>query len=436
MHLRIADCSRILILLLLQIFAFVMLAQSTGPGISLKNGRWFDGKDFREREMYIVNGLLEVSAPATITEIIDLKGQIVIPPLGDAHEHNFNSQKYINEDIRLFLKEGVFYVMVQDTIGPLDPAIRAQVNHDRSVDVAYTWAPLIGAGHGLLDLFGSMAGKGRFENAKTLESLDTIAYFLIANEADVERKWSTLAGIRIDFVKVILAFSEEHQKRRDDQKFYIDKNLNMARPGVPPNLLRGIVERAHEIGRRVSVHVETSADFRIAVDANADIIAHLPGWHLGPTAGFQDTSLDHWLITEEDAMLAAEKKVAVVTTTYPKPFLDTKSLADKFQTVQKKNLERLKKKRVPIAIGADNGELTSIAEAQHLETLSVLDRLELLRALVETTPRTIFPNRQVGCLHKGCEASFLVLEGNPLEDLSNLRKITDRFKNGKRLEVP
>jgi imidazolonepropionase-like amidohydrolase len=52
----------------------------------------------------------------------------------------------------------------------------------------------------------------------------------------------------------------------------------------------------------------------------------------------------------------------------------------------------------------------------------------------ETTPKTIFPKREIGALKEGYEASFLALEGNPLEDLQNVRKIKLRFKQGVLLE--
>jgi imidazolonepropionase-like amidohydrolase len=46
----------------------------------------------------------------------------------------------------------------------------------------------------------------------------------------------------------------------------------------------------------------------------------------------------------------------------------------------------------------------------------------------------IFPKRRIGVLREGYEASFLALEGNPLEDLRNVRKIKVRFKQGMVLE--
>lgn len=63
------------------------------------------------------------------------------------------------------------------------------------------------------------------------------------------------------------------------------------------------------------------------------------------------------------------------------------------------------------------------------------DNLALLKMWSETTPRTIFPNRKIGALSDGHEASFLALEGNPVADLNNVRKIKWRFKQGVLLEL-
>lgn len=56
--------------------------------------------------------------------------------------------------------------------------------------------------------------------------------------------------------------------------------------------------------------------------------------------------------------------------------------------------------------------------------------LSLLKMWTETTPKSIFPKRKLGSLREGYEASFLALEGNPLGDLQNVRKIKYRFKQG------
>jgi imidazolonepropionase-like amidohydrolase len=60
----------------------------------------------------------------------------------------------------------------------------------------------------------------------------------------------------------------------------------------------------------------------------------------------------------------------------------------------------------------------------------VFDNATLLRMLVETTPRTIFPSRRIGRLDEGYEANLLVLRGDPLVDLDRLGDIRLRMKQG------
>jgi len=60
--------------------------------------------------------------------------------------------------------------------------------------------------------------------------------------------------------------------------------------------------------------------------------------------------------------------------------------------------------------------------------------LTLLKLWTETTAKTIFPQRKIGAIREGYEASFLALEGNPLGDWQNVRKIKLRFKQGVLLE--
>lgn len=60
----------------------------------------------------------------------------------------------------------------------------------------------------------------------------------------------------------------------------------------------------------------------------------------------------------------------------------------------------------------------------------MFDNLTPLKMWTETMAKTIFPKRKIGALSEGYEASFLALEGNPLEDWQNVRKIKLRFKQG------
>ncbi len=55
---------------------------------------------------------------------------------------------------------------------------------------------------------------------------------------------------------------------------------------------------------------------------------------------------------------------------------------------------------------------------------------DLLRTWAVETPQAIFPGRKIGRLEPGYEASFLVLDENPIDRLDALRTIRMRVKQG------
>ncbi len=66
----------------------------------------------------------------------------------------------------------------------------------------------------------------------------------------------------------------------------------------------------------------------------------------------------------------------------------------------------------------------------YISKLGVFSNLEMLKIRTEDTPQAIFPNRKVGRLREGYEASFLVLNGNPIKDFERVKDIRLRFKQG------
>lgn len=66
----------------------------------------------------------------------------------------------------------------------------------------------------------------------------------------------------------------------------------------------------------------------------------------------------------------------------------------------------------------------------YLHSLGVFDNLGLLTLWSQATPQAIFPGRKLGCLQQGCEASFLVLRGDPISDFGHVRDILLRVKQG------
>ena len=52
------------------------------------NGNWFNGQGFENKAVYTVEGKLSFNAPNKVDSVIDLKDKFVVPPYGEAHNHN------------------------------------------------------------------------------------------------------------------------------------------------------------------------------------------------------------------------------------------------------------------------------------------------------------------------------------------------------------
>ena len=222
--------------------------------------------------------------------------------------------------------------------------------------------------------------------------------------------------------------------------------------GLDPNLLPKIVARARQHRLRTSVHISSAADFHHAVAAGVDEIVHSASpspFNTIPSPAQPDlfndpaslgklfiatlsgggTPSSYRPIAAADAKLAAQRGIAVITT-----ILGVTRAPENLRPVVRPltaaNLKVLQDQGVRLVVGSDNVGDTSVLEFEQLATLGVFDKLTLLKMWAETTPRAIFPERQIGQLRDGYEASFLALNGNPLDDLGNMRRIRFRFKQG------
>ena len=72
-----------------------------------------------------------------------------------------------------------------------------------------------------------------------------------------------------------------------------------------------------------------------------------------------------------------------------------------------------------------------LEEFEFLHGLNLFSNLELLKMWCENSALTTFPNRKVGYLKEGYEASFLVLDKNPLHEIEEINKsIVLKVKHG------
>lgn len=411
-------------LLVLFFFAFLqgVNAQQTTQGktYAFKNGQWFDGQKFVAKTMYVQAGYFTNAQPTVIDSVIDLQQKFVVPPFSEAHTHHLEgvgdpAEKIING----YLKDGVFYVENPNNIPMFTKNLFGKINKPNSIDASFANGGLTSnEGHPMLLFEDQIRPNIEPMTGKTQRGwFQGKAYYSIDSEKDLNEKWAAILADKPDLIKTYLSNSEDYQQQAPPSKYPLRKGLN-------PALLPIIVAKAHQAGLRVITHVETAFDFRTAINAGVDELAHMPGFYL-----FDAAYSKRYLLTEADAKLAKAKKVFVVTTLMTKSLVEDKSLLPMVAANQQKNLLLLKKYGVKLAIGSDHSD-SPVDEVKAIRELKVFSNLELLKIWCENSAQFIFPKRKIGFLKPGYEASFLVLDGNPLDDWGNTAKIGIRFKQG------
>lgn len=408
--------------------AALTFGQSAAQNLAFTGGQWFDGRGFRATTFYSAAGRFTSKKPAQVDSVIDLKNWFIVPPFGEAHNHNadFSSEEQWSRIKGMYLKDGIFYVKNPGNLPrAAAPLKQGRINIPTSIDVVFS--------NGLLtSTDGHPAGlvKRNIERGGMLPSdADEGFCWLIDNLDDLDRKWPKILAGKPDFIKTILMYSEEYEKRKDDKNYFDWKGLN-------PALMPEIVSRAHRAGLRVSSHVESATDFHNAVIAGVDEVNHLPGFRPernDPSKGYQN--LLRYRISDADAKLAARRKVSVVTTSGESIDISFKENSEmknagEVREMLTHNLQVLHRYGVRIAIGSDAYRKTSLSEALSLARLGAFDNLTLLKMWTENTAWTIFPKRRIGHLTDGYEASFLALSGDPVKDFSNVQRIEMRVKQG------
>ena len=402
------------------------VAQTTdAPSVALINGQWFDGSGFAARTMYMSRGVFTDGPVGKSDSAIDLRGGYVVPPFAEAHNHNFDasSPETARTLVAKYMEDGVFYGQNPSNVLRARRGLSGFVNVPAGIDVTFSNAGLTGPGGHPMGLYLRNLSRGAMLPTDTNSTEGFI--WIIADKDDLARKWPSIVAGKPDFIKVFLLYSDEYRKRLNDSSFFNWR-------GIDPKLVPDIVHRAHTASLRVMAHVETAADFRNAVESGVDQVGHTPGFR-----GNEQTKLPNiapYELSDADAESAARRGTFVVTTlggivAFPPTGQDSvmRRTAD---SLFARNLRMMKKHRVRVIVGSDSYRTTSVPEAMYLASLGVYSNAELLKLWTDETPRAIFPNRRIGRLAPGYEASFLVLDKDPIADFSNVKTIRLRVKQG------
>lgn len=413
-----------LLLSLALLSAVSVSAQPQAPTYEFTHGRWWNGSGYEAKTVYSVNGQLRMSWTGRIDETVDLKNGFVIPPLAEGHNHWLEVDQ-VAAYSACYLADGVFYVKDFANSPYFVDRFRDRVNLPDTVDFITAMQGFTGPGGHPVEIADQFAAMGLVPK-DWAPNYDPQLMFVVSTPREVDAGFKRLLHEDPAFVKVFLLFSEEYEKRLQDPA------MRGNHRGMDPKLLPEIVRLAHATGLRVAAHIQSEADFRVALDAGVDDIAHMPG-----PADDAIGDMRRFILTEEDATRAAARHVRVTTTLQwvvnELPGEQPDHAQEFRDRVVIPNLKLLKEHGVTILVGSDQFRHSSLNELFVLRDLGVFTNAELLKMATETTTAAIFPNRKLGRLEDGYEANFLVLDKDPAASFDNIRTISLRVKQGRRL---
>src|SRR3954451_25454456 len=245
-------------------------------------------------------------------------------------------------------------------------------------------------------------------------------------------------------------------------KIRVDDNLGTTKK-MAPEIYKAVIDEAHKKGARVAVHLFYLDDAKAVLDAGADFIAH----------SVRDKDVDDPFIAmlkRRDVCYCPTLMREVSTFTYdstPAWFSDPLFLKHADMTavnalkeparqqqmkasrsaqqykaaleVANRNLKKLADAGVKIAMGTDTGppaRFQGYFELMELEMMAKagLTPAQVLASATRDAARCMKLDREVGTLEANKWADFVVLDADPLADISNVKKISAVYIAGNSVE--
>jgi len=207
-------------------------------------------------------------------------------------------------------------------------------------------------------------------------------------------------------------------------KVYADYRWGKNKEAMPTfsvDELKLIVKTAASSGRYVAAHAGTAEGMCRAISAGIKIIEHGDG---GTPEIFK-------LMKDKNVALcptvAAGYSIAIYNGWNPKTEALPKRIIQKI-----KSFKEALKAGVTIVAGGDVGVFAHGNNVLELEMMSDygMSNLEVLKSVTSTSAK-VLELPKVGTLKAGNFADIVVVSGNPVKDISDLRKIKMVIKNGK-----
>ena len=415
------------------VLALLLIPLAHAQPAAYVGGQWWTGDRFEPRDTVWADGGVFVPGPLAEAErVVDLAGRWVVPPFGDAHTHMLSDAWSGPRQAQAFERDGVFYALVLTDRQSWAAGVLDQFAGPASIDVAYShggWTsprshPVQVYEWQALRLVGQELTPERRRTIHDSRLAEDDAYFEAPTLADVDAKWPAFLSHQPDVVKVYVMDHAAELGPATSGMTGLPSERGLSEP-----VLREVVRRARDAGLRVFAHVETGADVALAVAAGVDGFAHLPGYGYG-------AGEDAPYLLSAETVEASEGLIYVPTSVVGRDYnRDRPARAAKARDLHRRQLRQLRAAGAQIALGADRWNETSAAEAAYLERHRFFDRATLLDLWARVTPQAVFPNRAIGRLADGFEASLLALTCDPTADWSCTAQIAHREKQGADLDV-
>jgi imidazolonepropionase-like amidohydrolase len=430
-----------------------------GGAIVLTGARIIDGNGGAPLENGVLifegNQILNVGAADMVqrppgAEVIEVNGKTIMPALISAHSHLGLCKGIIGPSPENYTRENVQHQLEQYERYGVLTVMSLGVNKD----LLYPWreeqrkGKLDGA-----DIFTADRGLGVQRGAPPFRLLEDQVY-----------RPTTVEEARADV-------RESAARHPDMIKIWIDDLFGTA-PKMTPEIFSAVIEQAHAIvdeahksKLKVAAHIFYLNDAKALVKAGIDVIAHSvrdqpvdpefieamkangcvyiptldldesqfiyaehPAWMQEP---FFTNAVDTVLLQRWGSALYAKEMQANPNTSKNK----------EAAAMGQRNVKILFDAGVKVAFGTDSGAVPTRVQgfAEHRELqLLVHAGLSPMDAIVCATKNSaeVIGAKDRGTLEIGKKADFLVLDGNPLDDVRNTENIDVIYHDGKRVSRP
>ncbi|MGI9160508.1 MAG: amidohydrolase family protein, partial [Saprospiraceae bacterium] len=394
---------------------FQAIAQNASKTYELRNGAWYNGQDFSIGNWYMTGGILTRKAPAKVDSVIDLTGKWIVPPLADAYCSSLSDNPNAKMVTESYMGEGVFYLQILSNSQEDRKALSGLVNTASTPDAVFAnggitctlGEPCIRFEAPAQNIRNPQMIAQRYDQIKLLRAMLGNGYWFIDNKTALDANWKKIEEQKPDLISIYLLDAANSGGKEGK--------------GLTPDVAKLVVKKAHRAKLRVYAHVETADDVRLATKLGVDGIANLP-------AAADSAKVPAAKLEAADWAKLAKKKTPVV------PLLShaqTLGAGAGSQETQAQHLKELLDNGVQVVIGSDDPQRTIRAELNYWFQNSRIDYGKALQIVCVATPQAIFPGRKIGRFEEGYEASFLVLDDNPLNNILKLRAISWKAKRGK-----